>query len=182
MPKENAPELFGLFYYFHQLSNEAKRGMKASLEECPKCHFVMLEGVLANIEQHGTDGSIYVSDLAAAVRQPMPAVSRWLRQLEQDGLIERITDPNDRRKTLGHVTEKGLASSRQCELALSGYFDRGGAPPDAPAADPAAGAEGCSAGCGDGRKCGIPDQIEGRQSKWVRSSSSWPATGPPAWS
>ena len=47
-----------------------------------------------------------------------------LRQLEQDGLIERITDPNDRRKTLVHVTEKGLASSRQCELALSGYFDR----------------------------------------------------------
>ena len=131
MPKENAPELFGLFHYIHQLSDEVKRGMKTSLEECPRCHFVMLEGVLANIEQHGTDGSIYVSDLAAAVRQPMPAVSRWLRQLEQDGLIERITDPNDRRKTLVHVTEKGLAS---------------------------------------------------RQSKWVRSSSSWPATGPPAWS
>lgn len=124
MPKENAPELFGLFHYIHQLSDETKRGMKTSLEECPRCHFVMLEGVLTNIEQHGTDGNIYVSDLAAAVRQPMPAVSRWLRQLEQDGLIERITDPNDRRKTLVHVTEKGLASSRQCELALSGYFDR----------------------------------------------------------
>ena len=120
MPKENAPELFGLFYYFHQLSNEAKRGMKASLEECPRCHFVMLEGVLANIEQHGTDGSIYVSDLAAAVRQPMPAGSRCVSL----GLIERITDKNERRKTLVHVTEKGLASSRQCELALSGYFDR----------------------------------------------------------
>ena len=90
MPKENAPELFGLFHYFHQLSCEAKRGMKASLKECPRCHFMMLEGVLANIEQHGKDGSIYVSDLAAAIRQPMPAVSRALRQLEQDGLIERI--------------------------------------------------------------------------------------------
>ena len=90
MPKENAPELFGLFHYLHQLSCEAKRGMKASLKECPRCHFMMLEGVLANIEQHGKDGSIYVSDLAAAIRQPMPAVSRALRQLEQDGLIERI--------------------------------------------------------------------------------------------
>ena len=49
MPKENAPELFGLFHYIHQLSDEAKRGMKTSLEECPRCHFVMLEGVLANI-------------------------------------------------------------------------------------------------------------------------------------
>lgn len=122
MPKENAPELFGLFHYFHQLSDEVKRGMKTSLEECPKCHFVMLEGVLANIEQHGTDGSIYVSDLAAAVRQPMPAVSRWLRQLEQDGLIERITDPNDRRKTLVRITPQGRAASAAGEEALVRYF------------------------------------------------------------
>lgn len=122
MPKENAPELFGLFHYFHQLSDEVKRGMKTSLEECPRCHFVMLEGVLANIEQHGTDGSIYVSDLAAAVRQPMPAVSRWLRQLEQDGLIERITDPNDRRKTLVRITPQGRAASAAGEEALVRYF------------------------------------------------------------
>lgn len=124
MPQENAPELFGLFHYLHQLSCEAKRGMKSSLEGCPKCHFMMLEGVLVTIEQHGQDGSIYVSDLAAAVKQPMPAVSRWLRQLEQDELIERITDPNDRRKTLVRATEKGLAVSRQCEQALAGYFER----------------------------------------------------------
>ena len=122
MPKENAPELFGLFHYFHQLSDEAKRGMKASLEECPRCHFVMLEGVLANIEQHGTDGSIYVSDLAAAVRQPMPAVSRGLRTLEQEGLIERITDPNDRRKTLVRITPQGRAASAAGEEALVRYF------------------------------------------------------------
>ena len=122
MPKENAPELFGLFHYFHQLSDETKRGMKTALEECPRCHFVMLEGVLANIEQHGTDGSIYVSDLAAAVRQPMPAVSRWLRQLEQDGLIERITDPNDRRKTLVRITPQGRAASVAGEEALVRYF------------------------------------------------------------
>ena len=31
MPKENAPELFGLFHYFHQLSDETKRGMKTAL-------------------------------------------------------------------------------------------------------------------------------------------------------
>lgn len=122
MPKENAPELFGLFHYIHQLSDETKRGMKASLEECPRCHFVMLEGVLANIEQHGTDGSIYVSDLAAAVRQPMPAVSRGLRTLEQEGLIERITDPNDRRKTLVRITPQGRAASAAGEEALVRYF------------------------------------------------------------
>ena len=122
MPKENAPELFGLFHYIHQLSDETKRGMKTALEECPRCHFVMLEGVLANIEQHGTDGSIYVSDLAAAVRQPMPAVSRGLRTLEQEGLIERITDPNDRRKTLVRITPQGRATSAAGEEVLVRYF------------------------------------------------------------
>ena len=70
------------------------------------------------------NGTIYVSDLAAAVKQPLPAVSRALRQLEQDGLIERITDPNDRRKTLVRPTEKGLDASRQVEAAISRYFER----------------------------------------------------------
>ena len=124
MPQKNAPELFGLFHYLHRLSSEAKRGMKASLEGCPKSHFMMLEATLMNIESHGQDGAIYVSDLAAAVKQPLPAVSRGLRQLEQDGLIERITDPNDRRKTLVRPTEKGLASSHECEEALRDYFTR----------------------------------------------------------
>lgn len=124
MPQENAPELFGLFRYLHRLSRGAKRGMKASLSDCPKCHFMMLEATLIQIHEHGTDGAIYVSDLAAAVHQPLPAVSRGLRQLEQDGLIERITDPNDRRKTLVRATEKGLAASRQCEDALNRYFER----------------------------------------------------------
>ena len=68
--------------------------------------------------------TIYVSDLAAAVKQPLPAVSRALRQLEQDGLIERITDSNDRRKTLVRPTEKGLDASRQVEAAISRYFER----------------------------------------------------------
>ena len=124
MPQENAPELYGLFHYLHQLSREAKHGMKLSLERCPKCHFMMLEATLMNIEAHGQNGSIYVSDLAAAIKQPLPAISRGLRQLEQEGLIERITDPNDRRKTMVRATEKGLASSRQCEEALSDYFVR----------------------------------------------------------
>ena len=54
----------------------------------------------------------------------MKAVSRALRQLEQDGLIERNTAPNDRRKTLVRPTEKGLDASRQVEAAISRYFER----------------------------------------------------------
>ena len=124
MPQKSAPELFAVVHYLHRLSTEGKRGAKMALESCPKCHFIMLEGVLMTIEEHGQNGSIYVSDLAAAVKQPLPAVSRTLRQLEQDGLIERITDPHDRRKTLVRPTEKGLDASRQVETAISRYFER----------------------------------------------------------
>lgn len=117
-------DLAGLFHYIFRLHDETKRGMSAALSSCPKCHFAMLETLSTLIAKHGHEGTIYVSQLAEASRQAMPVISRGLRTLEQEGLIERITDPNDRRKTLVHVTEKGLASSRQCELALSGYFDR----------------------------------------------------------
>ena len=116
MPQKSAPELFAVVHYLHRLSTEGKRGAKMALESCPKCHFIMLEGVLMTIEEHGQNGTIYVSDLAA--------ISRALRQLEQDGLIERITDPNDRRKTLVRPTEKGLDASRQVETAISRYFER----------------------------------------------------------
>ena len=122
MPQENTPELFAMMRYLHRLSKAIKNGAKMAIDGCPKCHFMMLKAVLINIEERGQDGTIYVSDLAAGVRQPLPAVSRALRQLEQDGLIERITDPNDRRKTLVRATEKGLAASRQCETALNNYF------------------------------------------------------------
>ena len=116
MPQKSAPELFAVVHYLHRLSTEGKRGAKMALESCPKCHFIMLEGVLMTIEEHGQNGTIYVSDLAAAVKQPLPAISRALRQLEQD--------PNDRRKTLVRPTEKGLDASRQVETAISRYFER----------------------------------------------------------
>ena len=79
MPQKSAPELFAAIHYLHRLSTEGKRGAKMALESCPKCHFIMLEGVLMTIEEHGQNGTIYVSDLAAAVKQPLPAVSRALR-------------------------------------------------------------------------------------------------------
>ena len=138
MPQKSAPELFALVHYLHRLSTEGKRGAKMALESCPKCHFIMLEGVLMTIEEHGQNGTIYVSDLAAAVKQPLPAVSRALRQLEQDGLIERITDPNDRRKTLPHP-------GRAAGAAVL---------PDR-----------CTAGGCGSAKCGATSKIEGRKRK-----------------
>ena len=109
-------DLAGLFHYIFRLHDETKRGMSAALSSCPKCHFAMLETLSTLIAKHGHEGTIEAS------RQAMPVISRGLRTLEQEGLIERITDPNDRRKTLVRITPQGRAASAAGEEALVRYF------------------------------------------------------------
>ena len=124
MSEPSTPSFQGMCHYIGQLSKASKAGMRAALADCPKCHFNMLEGLLHAINCHGKDGAIYVSDLAREIRQPLPAVSRGLRLMEQDGTVVREPDPADRRKTLVRPTEKGLNASRQVETAISRYFER----------------------------------------------------------
>lgn len=112
----------GVCHYLGRLSKASKAGMKAALRGCPKCHFPMLEALAHSIRSHGQDGAVYVSDFARDAHQPLPAVSRGLRQMETDGLIVREADPADRRKTLVRITPKGRSACQQCEAALSDYF------------------------------------------------------------
>ena len=60
MPQKSAPELFALVHYLHRLSTEGKRGAKMALESCPKCHFIMLEGVLMTMFDSRTNLSTEV--------------------------------------------------------------------------------------------------------------------------
>ena len=122
MPEDNTLSFHGVCHFIARLSKAAKRGVRASLAGCPKCHFPALESVIGCINSHGQDGVICVSDMARELHQPLPAISRGLRQLEQGGLIERSADPADRRKTLVRVTPYGYAVSRQCEAAISDYL------------------------------------------------------------
>ena len=122
--KPEIPDLHGVFRFVSRLHTMSRRGMRAALADCPKCRFGMLENLHIIIQQHGVDGAVYVSDVARAVRQPMPAVSRGLRQMEQDGSIVRETDPNDRRKTLVRITPQGEQARLQSEQALSEHFAR----------------------------------------------------------
>ena len=108
---EAAASFHGLCHFFGRLSKASRAGMKAALRGCPKCHFPMLE-----------NGAVYVSDFAREAHQPLPAISRSLRQLEQDGLVLREADPADRRKTLVRITPEGYAACARCEDALSDYF------------------------------------------------------------
>lgn len=120
---EQKLDFHGLCRFISRLHSAGKRGLRAALSDCPKCHFPMLEGLMAAIQTHGQDGAINVTQLTQHFRKPMPVISRGLRQLEEDGLIQRESDPTDRRKTLVRVTPKGYQDSRLCEEALSDYFD-----------------------------------------------------------
>ena len=124
MAEEVAFELRGLIHYIGRLREASARGVRAALADAPKCRFGMLERLQFAIEQYGKEGTIYVSDLARAAKKPLPAVSRALRLLEQDGMAERQTDPRDRRKTLVRLTPEGESALHQCEQVLNEYFNR----------------------------------------------------------
>ena len=124
MAEEVAFELRGLIHYIGRLREASARGVRAALADAPKCRFGMLERLQFAIEQYGKEGTIYVSDLARAAKKPLPAVSRALRLLEQDGMAERQTDPHDRRKTLVRITPAGLQAIQACEASLNAYFAR----------------------------------------------------------
>ena len=118
------PYLSGVFRFVARLHTLSRRGMRMALAGQPKCRYGMLQSLYNLIEQHGCDGAIYVSDIARQMHQPMPAISRGLRQMEQDGHIVRETDPKDRRKTLVRITPAGERARKANEQAMNDYFAR----------------------------------------------------------
>ncbi|WP_329126596.1 MarR family winged helix-turn-helix transcriptional regulator [Streptomyces sp. NBC_01465] len=56
------------------------------------------------------DGAQRATDLASATLLDLSTVSRQVRSMVERGLIERHPDPDDRRGTLLHATEAGVAA------------------------------------------------------------------------
>ena len=57
---------------------------------------------------YGPDTGMAVSDLAERLSVSCPAVSRSIGPMAKEGLVERSTDPEDKRSTFIRITEKGL--------------------------------------------------------------------------
>ena len=110
-----------VMHYLDRVKKAVRRGATLSLADAPRAHLGILEGLHHAIESRGQNGAVYVSDVADFFKQPMPAVSRALRTLEQDGLAQRQTDPDDRRRTQVRLTPKGHEARKICEARLNEY-------------------------------------------------------------
>jgi DNA-binding MarR family transcriptional regulator len=63
-----------------------------------------LTAALSTVERHGP---LTASEIAARERIQRPTVTRVLARLEEQGLIERMTDPGDKRSSFVTVTKAG---------------------------------------------------------------------------
>ena len=102
--------------------------MQTSIQQAypdrPRSELAMLERLHYIIRQNGQDGAVPVSALPDCLRMLAPAVSRTLRQLEENGLVERIPDPGDHRKALVRLTDKGEAIRLKAEDRMREYMHR----------------------------------------------------------
>jgi DNA-binding MarR family transcriptional regulator len=74
---------------------------------------------LATVERHGP---LSPSELAEIERIKRPTVTRIARHLEQAGLIERVTDPQDGRASILSVTTEGRALLRRLRARKTAYL------------------------------------------------------------
>jgi DNA-binding MarR family transcriptional regulator len=116
-------ELFQeVLHFMGDFRKTVHRGFAQAISGAPKCHFGMLERLHFAILHDGRDGAVCVSQLTRSSRAAPPSVSRDLRILEQEGLIERTADPEDRRRTLVRLTPAGQEARRACEETMDRYL------------------------------------------------------------
>lgn len=124
MSTSDPPRFHDQFRMLQRFGKLVRRGMNQALQNCPKCHFGQLERLHFALQKYGDGETIYVSVLARALHESVPSISRGLRMLEQEGLVVRETDPDDRRKTRVRITPRGNDARLRCEDAMRDYWGR----------------------------------------------------------
>jgi DNA-binding MarR family transcriptional regulator len=69
--------------------------------------------LIADLAAHAADGQLSVKDVALGMNLEHSSASRLLTELEADGLIRRVVDETDRRRTNIALTELGESLVRQ---------------------------------------------------------------------
>ena len=93
-----------------RLRQEADAGLSPSLT-----------AALATIDRHGP---LTPSRLAEMERIQRPTVTRLLATLENDGLVERLTDPDDRRVSHVSITKEGRALVKKLRSRKNAYLSK----------------------------------------------------------
>jgi DNA-binding MarR family transcriptional regulator len=93
-----------------RLRQEADAGLSPSLT-----------AALASIERHGP---LTPSRLAEIERIQRPTVTRLLATLEKDGLVERLSDPDDGRVCHVLVTKEGRALVKKLRSRKNAYLSK----------------------------------------------------------
>lgn len=121
---ESDHALSDLVQLFWQIRKTMQTSIQQAYPDRPRSELAMLERLHYIIRQNGQDGAVPVSALPDCLRMLAPAVSRTLRQLEENGLVERIPDPGDHRKALVRLTDKGEAVRLKAEDRMREYMHR----------------------------------------------------------
>lgn len=93
-------------------------------EPLTRSEFFALE-IMQGHSNDATDSyeGIYVSAIAEKLEVTPPSVSRMLRGMEEKGLIERVTDRNDRRNTRVTATVRGKEACENTRHRFEQYLD-----------------------------------------------------------
>ncbi|MFA9463238.1 MAG: MarR family winged helix-turn-helix transcriptional regulator [Velocimicrobium sp.] len=98
-------ELLSLMYRMRLLTKKTHH-----IPELPHAEFCMIMAIAKRTEheEDKLEPGITVSELVEELGTTLPAGSKLLRNIEQKGLIERISNDRDRRVTYLRLSKKGL--------------------------------------------------------------------------
>lgn len=116
--------LSDLVQLFWKIGKTVQRSIQQVNPGGTRIELARLEQLHYIISRNGQDGAVPVSALPEHLRMLAPAVSRTLRQLEADGLVERIPDPADHRKALVRLTDKGQNHRLTAEDRMREFMQR----------------------------------------------------------
>lgn len=73
--------------------------------------------------QRKSDGVLTVSELAEKIHVKPSAVSRTLKNLEEQGLIERTVNKSDRRNTYVEISDAGRKRQQEMKVTMEEFVD-----------------------------------------------------------
>ncbi|MDR1459843.1 MAG: MarR family transcriptional regulator [Bacteroidales bacterium] len=115
MEKEKLPEILNLALTFREIQLAFRRLASDLSVELPVESFGVLLAVYYN-------ENLIQQDIAETLKKDKSAVLRQIDTLEAKQLVQRIADPQDRRKNIVKITDKGMSFIKEIIDKQNGLF------------------------------------------------------------